>query len=105
MVPWQERIIATHKLRLRLTRYVNELKGQLPDPDIVIQSTLSVKEMYNTMYEGSKEIIERAPDKDKVIVAMNCELLEDTILTYIDIALAYAQRIKALESRRNPKPA
>jgi hypothetical protein len=103
MQPWEEKIVATHRMRLRLTRYVNELKGQLPDPDVVIQCTLPVKEMYARMHEGSKEIIEKAPNKDKVIVAMNCELMEDTILTYMDIALAYAIRIKTLESKKNRK--
>lgn len=47
-------------MRLRLTRYVNGLKGELPDPDFVIQSTLPVKEMYVKMRNVSKEVIEKA---------------------------------------------
>jgi len=100
MQPWEEKIIATHRMRLRLTRYVNELNGQLPDPDIVIQSTLPVKEMYSKMHQLSKEVIEKAQNKDNAITAMNCELMEDTILTYMNIALAYAQRIKQLENKK-----
>ena len=100
MQPWEEKITATHRMRLRLTRYVKELDGHLPDPDFVIQNTLPVKEMYTRMYEGSKEIVEKAQNKDNVIVAMNCELMEDTILTYMDIALLYAQRIKQLENEK-----
>lgn len=98
MQPWEEKIVATHRMRVRLTRYVNELNGQMPDPDFVIQSTLPVREMYARMHEGSKEIIEKAVNKDDAIVAMNCELMEDTILTYMDIALSYAKRIKQLEN-------
>lgn len=100
MQPWEQEIFATHRMRLRLTRYVNELKGQLPDPDFVIQSTLPVKKMYDRIHEGSKEIIEKAQNKDKVIVAINWELMEDTILTYMNIALSYAQRIKQLENKK-----
>lgn len=99
MQPYEEKIVATHRMRLKLTRYVNELNGQLPDPDFVIQNTLPVREMYARMHEGSKEIIEKTQNKDSVIVAMNCELMEDTILTYMDIALAYAGRIKQLEQK------
>ncbi len=99
MQPWEEKIVETYRMRLRLTRYVNELNGQLPDPDFVIQSTLPVKEMYTRMHQCSKEVIERAQNKDDVITTMNFELMEDTILTYMNIALAYAERIKQLENK------
>lgn len=106
MEPYEAKLLATHRTRVRLTRYVNELNGRLPDPDFVIQSTIPVREMYARMHDGAIEIIEKAVNKDDAIVAMNCELMEDTILTYMDIALAYAERIKQLENRglRKPSP-
>ena len=66
MQPRKEKIVATQRMRLRLTRYVNELNGQFPDQDFVIQSTLPVKEMYAKMHEVSKEVIEKAQNKTKV---------------------------------------